>query len=68
VQNVTEEDMQSEPCLIDQCRREGVNLIALVPSDDSDQSPMYGRVCDLHYEELMLRYYEKSFSIQESLS
>jgi hypothetical protein len=60
-------DMQSEPCLIKQCRRKGVNLIALVPSDDLDQSLVYGRVCDLHYDELMSGYYEKSFRLQEKL-
>jgi hypothetical protein len=65
VQNGIEEDIQSEPCLIEQCRRKGVNLIAMVSTGDLDQSPVYRRACDLHYEELMLRYYEKYFSLEE---
>jgi hypothetical protein len=64
MQNVTE-DIQSEFCLIEQCGRKGFNLIALVTSDNLNQSPVYRHVCNLHYEELMSRYYEKSFGLQE---
>jgi hypothetical protein len=46
-------------CIIDACSALGANLIAITDDDDDleNYSPYF--VCDMHYHELMTRYYSK---------
>ena len=44
-------------CIIEECSNVGANLIAITDDDLEDYSPYF--VCDMHYHELMTRYYSK---------
>ena len=52
------EDSINSQCIIEECSNVGANLIAITRDDDlEDYSPYF--VCDMHYHELMTRYYFK---------
>ena len=52
------EDSINSQCIIEECSNVGANLIAITRDDDLENySPYF--VCDMHYYELMTRYYSK---------
>jgi hypothetical protein len=52
------EDSINSQCIIEECSNVGANLIAITRDDDLENySPYF--VCDMHYHELMTRYYSK---------
>ena len=52
------EDSINSQCIIEECSNVGANLMAITRDDDlEDYSPYF--VCDMHYHELMTRYYSK---------